>query len=389
MVHRDLKPANLYLARLEDGKQIIKVLDFGISKASNPFSQTGNHSLTSTKSMLGSPLYMSPEQLRSAKNVDQRADIWSLGVILFELLTGRVPFNGESLGELFVSILEQQTPRLSQIRPDIPQVLDDAVARCLQRPLDARFANVAELAQALAPCAPARAVISVERIFSTLGVQHSAQFPAAHMPQEGSYGGHRPMPPPAQTNTGSGSFSGHHYPQSQQLPQSGMMAQPVPPHTQDSWGRTGSGVQDVVSPPPVNRTPLFVGIGVGALLLFVVGGVGIYAATHRTPKTDDTQTAVTGVQTTPPPPTVTAPTTTATSAATTTTPAPTDSVTVHPTPTGKATGTGTKTNPTATSTGKVTPTATATVTATATTPTAQPTSTGTAKFDPFNTGRKN
>ncbi|HEX7600540.1 MAG TPA: serine/threonine-protein kinase, partial [Polyangiaceae bacterium] len=96
IVHRDLKPANLFLAERQDGSTLIKVLDFGIAKASNPFGEGGNHSMTSTKAMLGSPLYMSPEQLRSAKNVDQRADVWALGVILYELLTATVPFNGET-----------------------------------------------------------------------------------------------------------------------------------------------------------------------------------------------------------------------------------------------------------------------------------------------------
>ena len=107
IVHRDLKPSNLFLTSRSDGAKIVKVLDFGISKASNASGLNQSPSaLTSTKAMLGSPLYMSPEQLRSSKSVDQRADIWAIGVILFELLTLSLPFMGDNLGELFAAILE-------------------------------------------------------------------------------------------------------------------------------------------------------------------------------------------------------------------------------------------------------------------------------------------
>ncbi|WP_394830935.1 serine/threonine protein kinase [Pendulispora rubella] len=107
IVHRDLKPENIFLARRSDGSAFVKVLDFGISKTHNPFTTSeSEHALTSTRALLGSPLYMAPEQLRNAKNVDGRADIWSLGVILYEALTGRHPFRGETLGELLAAILE-------------------------------------------------------------------------------------------------------------------------------------------------------------------------------------------------------------------------------------------------------------------------------------------
>src|SRR5205085_1715004 len=155
------------------------------------------------------------------------------------------------------------------------------------------------------PCAPARAVISVEKIFSTLGIQQTAPFPMASMPQEGSYSGYqappRPPLPSAQSNTGSGSFSKSNPQQmTQPIPQSGVMGQPVPPTTQDSWGRTGSGVHDQ---PPIapNRAPLFIGLGAGALLFIGMLGVGGYLLTHRAPK-EDPQTAQTGTSTTPPPP---------------------------------------------------------------------------------------
>jgi eukaryotic-like serine/threonine-protein kinase len=128
IVHRDLKPSNLFLARKLDGTQIVKVLDFGISKIQGLQQQAG--SLTRTQSMLGSPLYMSPEQLRSSKTVDHLSDIWAIGVILYELLTGTVPYNGESIGELFAAILEQDAPSLRQRKPELDPGLDAVVMRC-------------------------------------------------------------------------------------------------------------------------------------------------------------------------------------------------------------------------------------------------------------------
>jgi len=152
IVHRDLKPANLFLAKRPDGSTILKVLDFGISKAASSSAlDMAPHQLTSTATMLGSPLYMSPEQLRSSKKVDSRADIWAMGVILFELMTGERPFNGETLGELFSSILETEAPRVSARVPSIPQGLDAIVARCLQRRPEDRYQTAAELERDLAP----------------------------------------------------------------------------------------------------------------------------------------------------------------------------------------------------------------------------------------------
>jgi serine/threonine-protein kinase len=171
LVHRDLKPANLFLARQQDGSDVVKVLDFGISKATNGPGGT-NPSLTSTKALLGSPLYMSPEQLRSSKNVDPRTDIWALGVILYELLTAQTPYNGDNVGELFASILEKDAPPVRLIRPDVPPGVEQAVLRCLCRDPSKRFADVGQLADALAPFGSAHGGISAEKVrrsFATLG----------------------------------------------------------------------------------------------------------------------------------------------------------------------------------------------------------------------------
>ncbi len=169
IVHRDLKPANLFLTRAADGSSTVKVLDFGISKtAESEGSEGEGMSLTKTTAVLGSPLYMSPEQMKSAKSADARSDIWSLGAILYELLTGGVPFNAMTFTEL-VLMVNMETPRsIATIRNDVPPGLEAAALKCLQKKPEDRFANVAELAFALAPFGPPQALASAERTARTL-----------------------------------------------------------------------------------------------------------------------------------------------------------------------------------------------------------------------------
>jgi len=152
IVHRDLKPSNLFLTKRADGSPLVKVLDFGISKTSEGDDLEG--SLTGTSDILGSPLYMSPEQVRGAKNVDHRTDVWSLGVILFRLLSGKAPFGGsgvKSVSAALASVVGDEPQPLRELEPGVPRDLEAAVMRCLEKSPDARFASVAELATALAP----------------------------------------------------------------------------------------------------------------------------------------------------------------------------------------------------------------------------------------------
>jgi eukaryotic-like serine/threonine-protein kinase len=170
IVHRDLKPANLFLTRRADGGPLVKVLDFGISKNTllEASGQAGP-ALTQTFAQLGSPRYMSPEQLRSSKDVDARADIWALGLILHELLTGDTAFDGTTLPELHVAILTQAPRPVRSIRPDVPVELEAAISHCLEKEPARRFANVAELARAILPFGTAQARQSAERIARVLG----------------------------------------------------------------------------------------------------------------------------------------------------------------------------------------------------------------------------
>ncbi|AUX44128.1 protein kinase [Sorangium cellulosum] len=161
IVHRDLKPANLFLTRRADGSPCVKVLDFGISKV---VTRGDDPRITDTKAIMGSPLYMSPEQLKSSRDVDARSDIWSLGVILFELIAGAPPFDGATMPQLCVAIM-QGTPRpLAAFRPDVPPALVAVILRCLEKAPERRFRHVGELAEALAPFATGRARLSIERI---------------------------------------------------------------------------------------------------------------------------------------------------------------------------------------------------------------------------------
>jgi serine/threonine-protein kinase len=163
IVHRDLKPANLFLTKRPDGSAIIKVLDFGISKVTNADGSSLN--LTQTQTMMGSPLYMSPEQMRSSKDVDRSTDIWALGVILYELVSGQVPFDGSTFPEVLVKVMGEPAPPLDECCPGLPEGFAAVVERCLCKDRDDRFSSVAALAVALTPFASGR----------TLGLQGRLQ----------------------------------------------------------------------------------------------------------------------------------------------------------------------------------------------------------------------
>jgi len=159
VVHRDLKPANLFLVQRSDGSYCVKLLDFGISKQA----PTGGAdvSVTRTSMMMGSPLYMSPEQLRSTRSVDARTDIWSLGVVLYEALTGKSPFIGETFAAVCARVLAEAPDPL---RPDVPAEVAQVIERCLSKQPDARYPDIGAFAQALRPFAPLEAQMVADRV---------------------------------------------------------------------------------------------------------------------------------------------------------------------------------------------------------------------------------
>jgi serine/threonine-protein kinase len=163
IVHRDLKPANLFCVRRSDGQLSIKVLDFGISKVSDPKGKLAG-SFTKTSAAMGSPVYMAPEQMRSARDVDAKVDIWALGMILFELISGHPAFRADNMVELAIQITNDPAPPIRTFRPEVPAGLEAVISKCLEKDRARRYRNVAELALALAPFAPKRAKGTIERI---------------------------------------------------------------------------------------------------------------------------------------------------------------------------------------------------------------------------------
>jgi serine/threonine protein kinase len=172
MIHRDIKPKNLFLAQTVDGRPLVKVLDFGLAKT---IGAMGDISLTATSAVFGSPQYMSPEQMRSAKDVDSRSDIWSIGVCLYELLTTRVPFDAAGLAEICAMVLKDPVEPPSRWAMGLPPDLDAVVVKCLAKDPKDRFQTVAELAFALEPWAAVEG--SARRILHVMQTVQKADIP--------------------------------------------------------------------------------------------------------------------------------------------------------------------------------------------------------------------
>jgi serine/threonine-protein kinase len=309
IVHRDLKPSNLYLARRQDGSSRVKVLDFGISKVSD-HSMTPK-ALTSTSAMLGTPYYMSPEQFVTPKGVDARTDIWQLGVIMFELLGGAPPFGGETLGQLMYAIMNGPLPTLRDRRPDLPPGLEPALLRCLERDVSRRYANVAELAEAIAPFGTGTQNLLIERMGRTLGVRPgaSAQMVAAAPARQGPITGSGPHAP----ITGSGAVPGV--------------------NTANSWGQGSTGAGPTAS--SSSKAPVIIGASVFGLL--TIAGIGVLVTRghgHPAAGTAASASVVASVAVTAAPPTP--------SASASAAPAPADTSSAAA---GSATSAGTKPSP--------------------------------------------
>ncbi len=145
IIHRDLKPGNVFLARTEEG-EVAKILDFGLAKVA---SREGAEAMTQAGSVLGTPVYMSPEQARAVTDLDERSDLWSLAVIAYECLLGKLPFDGPSLGEVFARIMFEPIPVPSEVDPHVPRGFDGWWQRAACRDVDGRFESAREMAEAL------------------------------------------------------------------------------------------------------------------------------------------------------------------------------------------------------------------------------------------------
>jgi serine/threonine-protein kinase len=259
IVHRDLKPANLFLSKRADGSPTVKVLDFGISKLTTTTGGLPDMAMTKTTSLMGSPLYMSPEQMRASKNVDARSDIWSVGIILHELLSGASAFVADTMPQLVASILSDPPPPLSTVRPGTPPALEAAILKCLEKAPEARFQNVAELARALGPFGPARGQTSIDRITRVVrqagGVVSSTAPPALA------------MVPPAGAVSGAGTMS--------------------------PWGATGP----TAATPKKSATGMIVGVAVAAVLVIAAVAVVVVKSTSTSTSTSTSPSTSTSTST--------------------------------------------------------------------------------------------
>lgn len=233
IVHRDLKPENVFIVHdEEDGHEVVKVVDFGIAKFTD--NTLGLSSATRTGSVLGTPYYMSPEQARGLRSVDHRADLWSIGVIAFRCVAGKLPFEGEAIGDLLVKICTAPLPVPSQLIVGIPPTFDQWFHRALAREPDQRFQSAQDLAESLAQIAglAPRAPMS--------SIDASAAYPAAAATPW--TGGHA-TPGPAPT--------------------------PHPYDTRPSAALTGAPITHNLAPSSSGKGVLFVVLGAGGLVALV------------------------------------------------------------------------------------------------------------------------
>ena len=258
IVHRDLKPGNLFVTTRADGTAAIKVLDFGISKMmEGGATSEPQAALTATDTVLGSPIYMSPEQMTAPKTVESRADIWSFGATLYMLLTAKPPFDGDSIAQVCGMILLGKAPSLLEIRTDAPPELAAIVTKCLQRNIEDRWRNVGELAAALAPFAGESGRLSAERAQRVLETT-------------GSLGKHLPASTIAAASPAETSVA---------IPGSVTSTDRAMPKTMVGWANTGEGAIEM--PRARSKWPLYAG---GVALVLAVG-VGIGSLTGRSAPT--------------------------------------------------------------------------------------------------------
>ena len=316
IVHRDLKPQNLFVTRTPDGSSCVKVLDFGISKAVDEEAPN----LTATDAVMGTPLYMSPEQVRSLKNVDLRSDIWALGAILFELVTAAPIFDAATVTALCAMIAMDPPTALRAKLPNAPPELEAVILRCLHKDPSGRFVDVAALAEALAPFASERGRASAARVarvvrggqgamagtsspnvgasYAPTGGGASTAYPSQVPPPAGSSGqglltagGHVSAYPPGAVHAAG--YTGYAQ-QAQQAHQ---------PSTQQNWnhqtGAIGSGTMEQRR----SGSALFAILGVvaGLFLIAIIGGGVVFVVTRQKDDAESAKAAQLDAAAAPPP----------------------------------------------------------------------------------------
>jgi serine/threonine-protein kinase len=189
IVHRDLKPANLFITRRGDGTTLVKLLDFGIARYDSPNASGDRLDMTECASSMGSLQYMAPEQILDARGVDGRADIWSMGVVLYQLVTGQKPFLGQELTDVAFAVLTSAPRPLPELLPGIAPEFARVVMRCLAKKREHRFPNIVELARALSPfsqrhSSAARAQLAIRTAEISPADAHWLRHGAAEEPSE-------------------------------------------------------------------------------------------------------------------------------------------------------------------------------------------------------------
>lgn len=266
VVHRDLKPSNLFLSQSVDGSAVVKVMDFGIAKASE--ASSGPQGLTQSGATMGSPRFMAPEQLVSSRDVDARADVWALGVTLYELLTGQPAFVGNTMAEIHVAVLQHEPRRLAELRPDVPMSIEGAIAGCLRKDPAERWPNVAALAAALEPSAPSHARRYIERVARMMGVPSSVPAASNEVASAETALGPGGYPGIAPTLGGAASYVATAPPVVGHSPVPGDTngAQVVPPGGGETLKSAGGAER---------RSGLFLGLGIG-LVICALAVVGVF-----------------------------------------------------------------------------------------------------------------
>jgi serine/threonine-protein kinase len=304
IVHRDMKPSNIFVITKDGEPDFVKLVDFGISKVQQP----GGGNITRTNSALGTPLYMSPEQARSPRDVDLRSDLYSVGVILYELLTGRTPFHSDTgeFTEILFKIFTQDPPPIKSLRADLPDPLADVIHRALARDPKDRFSTTTEMGDALGPWADHRSqhVLTRLRLAGGRAAASIAPLGPATTPMAAPIG-HSVIPPAMGHMTGAealaktqGSQPGVAPPMAMpvSIPQAASVPRPAASPVAPGAPRTDVGVsREVVSiatPTRAKRSPLvfivpIVGVaalvGAGAFFLRNGGGPATSGSVSRDP----------------------------------------------------------------------------------------------------------